>query len=256
MTDFLCIDNTQKALIRYLIKTEQCVSELIHSIDKQGDVKILPAEDLGMPNNALRLKGGFATGMVMIWECSEPLVFIDATVNSCVSSVFETDIHEIPSEFLDERRIEDVIRKCVVNGYSFDIESGNHFLAFCQSERTKNINLVQHFSDKRAKDKREGLYPIKNVWYEDEIKTFFGKERWIRYLIGEPAERFYHLARKMEKRTKEAHRRILITKNCFFGNGGTLWNAQREYYKYRRVFVEKGKDTTSFYIEGKKDCTF
>lgn len=198
-------DQTQIALMDYLEGTEIALEELIKTFDPNGKVKIIPSIDLGMPNNLIRLYGGFATGMAVLWKCNRPIVFIDATVNSCVSSYFELDVNDAFIENFTTERIYKILQKQNDTNHCFNIKSGNHFISLCKSRMTGKIYLVQHFSDGLAKDVNLGLYPTENVWYRNNMQIFNYNDRCIRYLIDASAEKFYKCATELEKLTKEDH---------------------------------------------------
>lgn len=81
-------DTTQKVLLPYLKETEILFNVALRKHDSQGFCRIYPSLDLGFPNNVQRLAGGFATGMLVTWNCGINIIPIDATVNVCTSSVF------------------------------------------------------------------------------------------------------------------------------------------------------------------------
>ena len=49
-----------------------------------------------------------------------------------------------------------------------------------------------------------GLYPVKGNWYYDDIKTEYDEEskRYLRYITGEKAKRFYDIASYLKKFNK------------------------------------------------------
>ena len=99
--DYFCIpnqDQTQRVLLPYLRETEVLLNKLVKIHDKEyGWAKIIPCNDLGFPNNVVRIAGGFLTGAYYNWSCAVPIVPIDATINTCTSSVFELNKAEILS---------------------------------------------------------------------------------------------------------------------------------------------------------------
>lgn len=198
-------DQTQIALMDYLVGTEIALEELIRTFDSNGRVKIIPSVDLGMPNNLIRLHGGFATGMAILWKCVRPMAFIDATVNSCISSYFELDVDDEFIKNFTTEKIYKVLQKQNDFNHCFNIKSGNHFISLCKSRMTGKIYLVQHFSDSLAKDINLGLYPTESVWYRNNIQIFNYNGRCIRYLIDASAEKFYKRATELEKLTQEDH---------------------------------------------------
>ena len=120
-------DQTQSALTDYLVRTEVALKELIKTFDPNGRVEIIPTMDLGMPNNLIRLCGGFATGMAILWRCNRPIAFVDATINSCISSYFELDVSD---EFIEEIPYEETQNyvKKVFRSYHMYQKNNHHLL--------------------------------------------------------------------------------------------------------------------------------
>lgn len=198
-------DQTQSALTDYLVRTEVALKELIKTFDPNGRVEIIPTMDLGMPNNLIRLCGGFATGMAILWRCNRPIAFVDATINSCISSYFELDVSDEFIESFTDKKINDILQRQNDTGHYFNIKSGNHFISLCKSRISGKIYLVQHFSDSLAKDVNRGLYPTEDVWYRNNLRIFNWNGRCVRYLIDATAEKFYKYATKLERLTREDH---------------------------------------------------
>lgn len=152
-----------------------------------------PQEDLGFANNIVRMRGGFFTGCFIKWSCSIPFIPVDTTVNACGVSVFKLDEHCSCDQF----------KKRCINGFSeyseydFNFTNGNHFVALCTDDE-QNSYLVIHASDKSFKFGENGLYPYENTWFLDKIKTYEFGERYIRYLIGNVAEKFYDIYKRSE----------------------------------------------------------
>ncbi len=205
-------DNTQRVLLPYIQKTGQMLSELIKQ--KEYDNRtgsgaiVIPSLDLGYPNNVQRLAGGFATGMLINWESSVPIVPIDATVNVCSSSVFKIK----PSEHILANFVEYVTNtlpeKARQNGYSLNFESGNHFLMIAKDQhKSDDYYLVLHSSAKELKNSYFGLYPVENNWYSSRVKIKKGENgRYLRYIKGDDAKYFIQLAHHMEGYNKEIHK--------------------------------------------------
>lgn len=200
-------DQTQSVLLPYIKKTEELLNKIVKHYDvreKSGAV-IIPSLDLGYPNNVMRLAGGFATGMLIDWECGTPIVPIDATVNVCSSSVFKIKPTE---EFLDniQGEIKSATGYAGANlGYSFSFESGNHFLIIAK-DNEGSYYLVMHSSAKELKESYFGLYPTEGNWYSSQIKTIYDGDRYIRYIKGKEAEHFILTAHHIEKYNEEIHR--------------------------------------------------
>ena len=125
-------------------ETQKLFDEAIRKHDhcKESYCRIFPSLDLGFPNNIQRLAGGFATGMLVTWQCGIDIVPIDATVNVCTSSVFKLD--SFKQEILkDGVTTQKFIEKCFDDatdkGYSFSFTSGNHFLLLQKTKKLRNI---------------------------------------------------------------------------------------------------------------------
>ena len=198
-------DDTQRALLPFLAETERSLSALIAQYDNNGYARILPSLDVGLPNNLVRLAGGFVTGMLLYWNCSVPLAFPDATVNVCSSSYFELDMKDDNIGWFCEEKISSALNASALHGYDINILSGNHFISLCKSSVSNRYYLVMHFSEASAKDSFHGLYPGPHVWYNNSLKTFTYNTRNIRYLTGESAEQFIQKAHFMQDLTTQAH---------------------------------------------------
>lgn len=211
-------DRTQRVLLPYISETEELLNKVVKRYDKRPEsgAVIIPSLDLGYPNNVMRLAGGFATGMLIDWECGTPIVPIDATVNVCSSSVFKIKPNsKMLKDF--ERAVEDACNIAVKNcGYSFSFSSGNHFLMLALDERNEYY-LVLHSSAKELKESYLGLYPKEENWYSGKVKQFNGHNRYIRYIKGDEAKYFIQTAHHIEKYNEEIHRWLSI----YFNGGNT-----------------------------------
>lgn len=209
-TDFskyLNNDQTQKVLIPYLQQTEELLEKVVKLHDKAGWAKIIPSFDLGFPNNVTRIAGGFLTGALYDWSCSVPLVPIDATVNTCTSSVFKLknfNTNMKNEEFHDI--IKELCNRALDNGYAFNFRSGNHFLMVAVDDNG-NYYLVLHSSAKESKDSCFGLYPSKRAWFNENIKTEFNEDgnRYLRYIRGDAAIRFIDYSNRFREFNEEIH---------------------------------------------------
>lgn len=139
-------DSTQRYLLRYIKETETLLRGVMEKYstasingERLSDAYIYPSLDLGFPNNPVRLAGGFATGMLVIWKCGTPIVPVDATVNVCSSSVFELpdnyNMNKTSEEFKHD--IEKLMQGATQEGYGFNFASGNHFLMLAEDEDNK-----------------------------------------------------------------------------------------------------------------------
>ena len=204
-------DNSQRVLLPYVKETERLLNEVVKKYDKRSEsgAVIIPSLDLGYPNNIMRLAGGFATGMLIDWECGTPIVPIDATVNVCSSSVFKISPDEELLEDFNtniEKVFHDAVSEC---GYSFSFKSGNHFLMLATDEKGEYY-LVLHSSAKEMKESYFGLYPKENNWYSSKIKPskenpIYSGKRYMRYIKGDEASYFIQMAHHFEKYNEEIH---------------------------------------------------
>lgn len=202
-------DKTQSVLLPYIKNTESMLNSVIKKYDKRSEsgVCIIPSLDLGYPNNIVRLAGGFATGMLIDWECGTPIIPIDATVNVCSSSVFKINpTDELLNNFSSTIKSikNDAVSKC---GYTFSFTSGNHFLMIATDEND-DYYLVLHSSAKEMKESYSGLYPKEYNWYSSKVKTMRFDNGYIRYIKGNEAEYFIKTAHHFEQYNEEIHRWI------------------------------------------------
>lgn len=205
-------DPTQNALLPYLKETEDMFTEAIkkHDRNEGSYCHLYPSLDLGFPNNVRRLAGGFATGMLVTWNCGTEIVPIDATVNVCTSSVFKLD--QIDPSWLSDRQnffnaVEGfALEAAVQKGYSFSFCSGNHFLTISQDKKSGEYYLVLHSSANELKHSYMGLYPVEDNWYSQSIKHIKGKDgRYFRYLKDEDARYFIRMAKNFQKYNEQIH---------------------------------------------------
>lgn len=204
-------DTTQTVLLPYLAKTEELLDELVRLHDPYGWAKVIPCNDLGFPNNIMRIAGGFLTGAYYNWSCTVPIVPVDATINTCTSSVFK--LKGFDADTLNNEAFETIVKNVCVNametGYAFSFESGNHFLMISK-DKYENYYLVLHCSAKQAKESCFGLYPSEQVWYKDKIKTLYSKDqtRYIRYIRSDTAVKFVDYANRFRDFNEEMHQYI------------------------------------------------
>lgn len=202
-------DATQQVLLPYIKETESLLHSLVKKYDNRDEsgVRVIPSLDLGYPNNITRLAGGFATGMLIDWECGTPIIPIDATVNVCSSSVFKIKpSREIMDDFENYvKSIEDGTK--TKRGYSFSFKSGNHFLMIAKDD-VGDFYLVLHSSPKDMKESFVGLYPIEDNWYSSKVKTLESGGRYLRYIKGNDAEYFIKTAHHYERFNEDIHKWI------------------------------------------------
>lgn len=205
-------DSTQKMLLPYVKETERLLDGLVKKYDEYGEAHIFPSLDIGFPNNVLRLAGGFATGMLVVWKSGTPLVPVDTTVNVCSSSYYEFPISALNGRSIqtvfNSKIINDIITNGSVNeGLAFSFNTGNHFLLLSRGRESGNYYLVLHSSAKQYKDSFLGLYPKPNNWYFDFVKPYEDKVsgRYINYLKDTEAQRFISIARSLNEQNKDIH---------------------------------------------------
>ncbi len=236
-------DPTQQMLLPYVKETEVLFDALVKRYDKKGSAYIIPSLDIGMPNNVLRLGGGFATGMMLVWKCGTPIVPVDTTVNVCSSSYYCFDRKYIKdigiTNFFNEQLILEIIRKgSEREGLAFSFSTGNHFLMLAQSRRTKKLYLILHSSAKQFKDSFLGLYPREKNWFSNSLKVLnaseitskeINRQRYIRYLKDKEAIRFINLAQALNEQNKDIHNWFA---NEFLGDIYPLCSEKKTYHHY------------------------
>ena len=210
-------DKTQKAIMPILKDTEMLfLSAIRKESGSEGNVSITAMPDLGLANNAIRMSGGFYTGMFLSWKSSIPIIPVDATINSCGVSVFllNNDISaaDFKSSILNEKH------KIKELGYNWNFERGNHFISLCKLDNGGSC-IVMHASADEYKSCiiENALYPVDGVWYSDKIKMITdptNKGRYLRYVVGSVAERFASIATSLESVN---HKRMNDVANLLFG---------------------------------------
>lgn len=222
-------DDTQNVLLPYLKETEEMFTEAIkkHDPNESSFCHLYPSLDLGFPNNVRRLSGGFATGMLVTWNCGTEIVPVDATVNVCTSSVFKLD--RVDQEwFANHQTFYDLIDRYAKEageekGYSFSFRSGNHFLTISRDKNSGEYYLVMHSSANELKHSYMGLYPVEKNWYSDHIKTITGKDgRYFRYLKDKDARYFIRMAKNFQTHNEQIHQWI-----AEHINGGAFINKEK-----------------------------
>lgn len=207
LSKFKIVDHTQEVLLPYLFETEKLLESVVKEHDCEGWAKIIPSADLGFPNNVLRISGGFLTGALYDWYCSVPIVPVDATVNTCTSSAFKLEgFDESMSNEDFKEKISLLCKNAMENGYSFNLESGNHFLMVAKDD-DKTFYLILHCSATQSKESCFGLYPSEHAWFNDNIKTKYNedKTRYIRYIRGDAAVRFIDYTNRFHDFNEELH---------------------------------------------------
>lgn len=190
-------DETQKIICGKLAYTEYMLNEVLKKINSGlCCAEITALEDLGLSNNIIRMRGGFYTGINIRWESSTPFIPVDTTVNSCGVSIFKYNGAFEYKEFQERMFCLDEKLKSagIINNFS----RGNHFIALCVDSNGVRY-LVLHASDNKYKYGNQGLYPREDTWYFDQIRTESFSKGYIRYIIGNTAEKFYQLYLESEE---------------------------------------------------------
>jgi hypothetical protein len=201
MKNLAVIDQTQRELGRHLAVTEKLLAQAVSKVsgcDMSAEVWLMP--DLGLPHSVRRMLGGFFTGMLAKWDCSEPFVPIDSTVKVCAVGIYHVDnIFHTAGAFVE--RIEKVRQAMWTEcSYGWNFNSGNHFITLAVVGSGQGLPeghyLVLHSSACEFKLQRNGLYPSAGNWYADRI-TQIGDAatgRHLRYLHGKVADLFFRQA--------------------------------------------------------------
>lgn len=217
----IILDKTQKFLSEYIEETEAIMNDCLRQYDNNAHVKLTPSIDIGFPHDVIRIAGGFPTGMHVQWKSEIPFIPIDTTVNVCSTSIFEIDI-SIDIHFLQEQlsKLND-IKSC----FELNFHRGNHFISVIKSQVSNKKYLVLHSSALEFRDGYYGLYPSPNSWYDKNIKIFYSKNRYLRYIIGEDASIFYNIAKNIDIYNLSRHNffaNILTKGNLDFSKSHTM----------------------------------
>lgn len=205
-------DATQAAILPHLAGTEALLARAASAVSgKERGAEVVAMPDLCFPNNVERMLGGFYTGAVYSWECDEPFVPVDSTVNSCGVSMFRLR-DEIRTQEEFARRIQetiDVVRER--SSYSWNFASGNHFVTYgTVSDSTVIPNgphLLLHSSHSEFKRQHNGLYPVEGNWFHHAIERIEepATHRVIRFVRGKVAEQFIGTAQMLRGQNEFRH---------------------------------------------------
>lgn len=203
-------DETQSEILSHLQKTELLLNKVTSKLSntkKEATIYAMP--DLGLPHNSTRMLGGFYTGACYSWDCDIPFIPVDTTVNVCGTAVYKLSEELSIQEF--KFRLDNVLNN--ISKYDWNYNKGNHFVSLAKSEGKydleKGLYLVVHASAcEYKKQKSLGLYPEKGNWYYDNIKieTLDKENRYLRYIEGKTAEKFYTIASFLEYFNLERNR--------------------------------------------------
>lgn len=213
LIDLTLGDNTQIKILEHLKQTEKLISKVATKLSSgKRECNIYAMPDLGISSNITRMCGGMYTGSCYTWETDEPFIPVDSTVNVCGTAVFKLKQEISPEEFRNrvEKQFEDKSK------YDWNYNSGNHFVILAKSNGKYGLEkgqyLVVHASAKEYKKNMEkGLYPVERNWFYDDIITEYDEKskRYLRYIKGKKAEKFYSIAEFLKKFNEE--------RNQYFG---------------------------------------
>lgn len=202
-TPILAGDHAQEFLVPHLSRTEQHLRESLRQFDPRAEAQIHAAADLCLPHDVIRLAGGFATGCLITWSCSEPIIPVDTTVNIDTSSIFwlseDAPLSSDRVSWLRERIEQE-------SSYEWNFHKGNHFISYCRRRSDGHPALVIHSNEKEFKYQFNGLMPVDGNWFMDDVLVHRRGGRYLRLLSGLKAQTFYDIARLMEPYNVTRHR--------------------------------------------------
>ncbi len=219
-------DNAQELLLPFIKETEALLLKTLKSIDSTAECKITPAVDLGFPHDVIRIAGGFATGIFVEWNCNTPFVPVDTTVNIDTSSIFylEDDI----SSSITNTEFETLRNNFENSSYVFNFHKGNHFISFGKTEKENKPVLVIHSNEKEFKYQYNGLMPVSNNWYMNDVKINQVENRYLRYLTGRKAELFTDIAKMLEDYNIIRHR--FVAEQILNGKTNIISQTDKHHY--------------------------
>lgn len=218
MINYTLNDATQRVILPELKKTEELIMNAIEKeTGMEAAAEIVAMPDLGLANNSIRMRGGFFTGMFVQWESKIPFVPVDSTVNSCGVSVFLLRDKMTQEQFVQCIKL---AKKRVASlSYHWNFERGNHFISLCRLDYDRQCVVLHASADEYKKSiKDKALYPLRDVWYYDKVKTLACSDdsgRYLRYLVGTDAEKFIEIATGLEAVN---HARMNDIAGMAFGN--------------------------------------
>lgn len=191
-------DLAQEFLIPFLRESETLLKRALRQHDQNAECRIVPAADLCIPHDVIRLAGGFATGCLVEWSSVVPVVPVDTTMNIDTSSIF------IVSEDIRPKLTEIFFRSLAdstneTSSYVWNFDKGNHFISFCRRRSDNKYALILHSNEKEFKYQSNGLIPVEGNWFWDDIHTFREGSRYMRLLVGPKASHFSRLSKMLEE---------------------------------------------------------
>ena len=223
MIDLTIKDQTQKSVLEHLEKTEELLGRVASKLSGcKKDAKIYAMPDLGIAQNGTRMMGGFYTGACYMWNTDVPFIPVDATVNVCGTAVYKLNQKITNKEFVerldlvmnDRKTYLDFVKTCLpkevlssidindASKFYWNYNKGNHFVILAQSNGGNGLEagqyMIVHASaiEFKKDNLKSGLYPMKGNWFYDDIQTEYDDEhkRYIRYITGNKAKRFFKIA--------------------------------------------------------------
>lgn len=204
----LAHDSAQEFLVDHLQRTEELFVDALRQLGGDGSCTITPAADLCLPHDVIRLAGGFATGCLVQWQSTIPVVPVDTTVNIDTSSVFYLD--SFPD--LGEQDF-DSLRAAIEERSSFEwnFHKGNHFVSLSRRRSDNAPVLIIHSNEKEFKYQFNGLMPVDGNWFMHDVEVFRRGGRYLRLLAGRKAELYFEIAKELETYNVMRHRFIAST---------------------------------------------
>jgi hypothetical protein len=199
-------DIAQIGLLEHLAQTECILRRELRKLDDTADCEVIAAADLGIPYDAIRLSGGFATGCFVQWHCRVPVVPIDITMNIDTSSVFW--VSESSMDCFTEKKLSAVREKIeVATGYEWNLDEGNHFITLTREQLSGHLAIIIHSNEREFKNQYNGLCPTDNNWFARDVLV--SDEGRLRLLVGRTAELFISTAHMLEPYNIVRHRFVM-----------------------------------------------
>ncbi|MCL2787148.1 MAG: hypothetical protein FWD59_01415 [Micrococcales bacterium] len=180
--------------------TEQLLRQTLTRINGRAcDAEILPLPGLCLPEDDLRADGGFRIGAFYRWDSDAPFVPVDAAVSVCGVSVFRTDMNVSSQADFDDLIVRARSRVASETPYTWNLAKGNHFAILSATVGGLGVEqgkyLVLHASTAEFGREYDDLYPKQSSWFGDAIEVFSRDDaRYLRFIHGSPAERFFETA--------------------------------------------------------------
>ncbi len=204
-------------ILKWLSGTEAILNRTLQQYDRNARASIVPSLDIGVPNNVLKIAGGFMSGCYIKWECTIPFIPVDAMINVCMSGVFKTN-GLLPITSID--RFATIVRslKSRKKAYAWNFDQSNHFISLTTDGY--DHYLVFHVSaSEDDQSLADSLYPMRNNWYWNHIRHYQTSDRYLRYLIDDFALAFVEKYRGTPKLNLEY---LEYFANLFMGDIGCI----------------------------------